>query len=196
MTKKALAHFCLEFIPTFGFFIAAQTTTFFNATAVLMGLSVLSFIFGWYAMKKLPTLPIIITVFVLISGSITIFSQDPNALIISNSIYYIGFSLALLVGLMAGVNLLKRIFEETFAITDTGWRLLTIRWAIVLAAVGIGNEIVRIWYTPEIWVTYKLVTTLSMTTFAVSQLILSHHYRIPEESNTLGIRTKDILSSK
>jgi len=192
MTKKALIHFGLEFIPTFGFFIAAQTTSFFNATAILMLLSALSFIFGWYALKKLPTLPIIITIFVLISGSITLFSQNPDALIISNSIYYIGFSLGLLLGLASGVNLLKRIFEETFAITDDGWRLLSIRWALVLAAVGIGNEIIRIWYTPEIWVTYKLLTTLTMTTFAVFQLSLSHHYRIPEESNTLGIRTKDI----
>jgi intracellular septation protein len=192
MTKKAIFHFCLEFIPTFGFFIAAQLTDFFTATAILMILSLVSFAIGWITIGSLPTLPIIITLFVMVSGTITILYQSPDALLLSNSIYYIGFGLALLFGLKIKIDILKRIFEQTFAITDDGWHKLTIRWAMLLILIGIGNEIIRIWYTPEIWVTYKLITTIAMTTFAVSQLSLSHQYRIPDQSNTLGIRTKDI----
>jgi len=191
MTRKAIVHFCIEFIPTFGFFMAAQITDFFTATAILMGLSFVSFIVGWLTEHKLPTLPIIITVFVLVSGTITLIYQSPDALIFSNSIYYLGFSLALLVGLAFQINILKRIFNETFALSDVGWHILTIRWALILGVVGVGNEIIRIWYTPEIWITYKLISTLTMTTFAVSQLTLSRKYRLPGFSNALGIRTRD-----
>lgn len=190
MTKKAITHFCIEFIPTFGFFIAAQVTDFFTATIILMSLSILSLIAGWKIERKIPTLPIIITLFVLVSGVITILYQSPNILILSNSIYYIGFSLALLLGLAFRINILRRIFEETFAINDIGWHILTVRWALILAAVGIGNEIIRIWFSPEVWVTYKLVTTLTMTTFAVSQLTISSKYRLTGYSNFFGIRTK------
>jgi len=191
MTRKAIIHFVIEFIPTFGFFIAAQIAGFFTATAVLMGLALISFIAGWLLERKLPLLPILITTFVLISGSITLLYQNPDALILSNTIYYLGFSGALFFGLYKRFNILKYIFEETFALTAHGWYLLTIRWAIILGLVGIGNEYMRLFSTPDAWITYKLITTLTMTTFAVSQLSLSHRYRIPEESNTLGIRTKD-----
>lgn len=191
MTKKAIVHFCIEFIPTFGFFVAAQVTGFFQATAVLMGLSVISFLVGWLTERKLPTLPIIITLFVVVSGTITLVYQNPDALILSNSIYFFGFSLALMAGLAMRFNILKRIFKETFAMSDRGWNILAVRWAGILGLVGIGNEIIRLNYSPEIWVTYKFVTTIFMTTFAVSQLALSRKYRLPDYSNQFGIRTKD-----
>jgi len=191
MTKRAIMHFTIEFIPTFGFFIAAQVTTFYFATIILMALSFFSFTVGWLWEKKLPTLPIIITIFVLISGSLTIYYGQPDVLILSNSIYYLGFGAVLLAGLAFKQNLLRRIFNETFAITDTGWHILTIRWGMLLIIVGLGNEYIRLVYDEQTWVTYKLVATITMTVFTLSQLTLSKHYRIPEESNELGIRTHD-----
>lgn len=156
-----------------------------------MVLSITSFIIGWLIENKLPALPILITVFVLISGAITLIYQSPDILIISNSIYYLGFSLILLIGLFFRFNLLKYIFNKTFAITDTGWSILALRWAMMLGAVGISNEIIRWFYDEDVWIIYKLFTNLTLAFFALAQLTLSRKYRLAEFSNALGIRTRD-----
>lgn len=191
MTRRALVHFGIEFSPSFGFFIAAQLYDFFTATAILMGLATTALVVGWLIEKKLPTLPIVITAFELIAGSITLYYRLPDALIISNTIYYALFGLLLLIGLLFRVNILKRILGETFALYDRGWNLLALRWAVVLLCIAIGNEYMRLMHSPEAWVDYRFYSMLGMMAFGLYQIRLSRRYRIPEESNRLGIRIKN-----
>jgi intracellular septation protein len=191
MTKKAIVHFIIEFIPTFGFFIAAQYFSFYIATAILMGLAVISFIWGWLYERTIPMLPIIILVFVLVAGTITLYYQAPDALILSNSVYFLLFSTILYGGLLFQKNILEKIFANTFAITSRGWSILAVRWATLFLIVGLGNEYIRVYYDETVWVEYKLATTIAMSVFAILQFPLSRKYRLPEYSNTWGIRTKD-----
>lgn len=191
MTRRAIAHFFIEFIPTFTFFVASQLYDFYTATAIFMVSALLTFIIGWIYEKHLPILPVIVLLFILVSGSITLMYQQPDAVIISNTIYYILFGGLLLCGKVINFNILKKIFRGTFAITDYAWDLLTIRWGLFLILIGLGNEYMRLTQTDEAWVEYKFYTTIIISIFALLQLRLSKQYRIASHSNKWGIRTKD-----
>jgi intracellular septation protein len=189
MNKKALLHLLNEFVPMIGFFVAAQVFNFYTATSVLMLLTVVALSLGWYFERHVPVLPIISGIFVVISGMITLLYQAPDALIFADSLYYFGMGLTIALGLFFRVNILKRIFARVFAMTDTGWRILTVRWIIIFLLGGIANEVVRITATPELWVHFKALKVITIAIFGLYQFTLSRKYRIPEESNEWGLRT-------
>jgi intracellular septation protein len=189
MNKKALLHLSNEFAPVLAFFLAAQFFSFYTATAVLIGSTLLALIGGWVFERRLPILPIISAFFVLISGLITIFYQAPDALIFADSLYYLLMGLTILGGLFYRVNILKLIFATTFAMQDTGWNILARRWIAIFLIAGIANEIARLNISPEDWVNFKVLKVITITLFGFYQFTLSKRFRIPEESNAWGLRS-------
>jgi len=188
MNKKALLHLLNEFVPVIGFFLAAQFLSFYTATSILMGLTVMALLVGWHFERHFPVLPIISGLFVIISGVITIVYQAPDALIFADSLYYFLMGLTIAIGLAFRVNILKYIFARVFAMSDTGWKILAMRWVIIFLIGGIANELVRIFATPEVWVQFKVLKVVTITVFGIYQFTLSRKYRIPEESTEWGLR--------
>lgn len=177
-----------ELGPILAFFIAGRLTDFFTAVVVLMSTSVVAVCLSWLLTRHIPWLPIVSTLFVLVGGFLTVFLQAPDAIIISNTLYYAAGALLLALGLSRRILLLKHVFQVIFAITDTGWYILTWRWIIFLALAAIANETVRLLATPEVWVDYRFVKIMVIMAFATYQFTLSRRYRIPEESNRWGLR--------
>lgn len=152
MSKKAFFNLLNEFSPALGFFVSAQFFTFYTATSILMVMTVIALLAGWYFDRHLPVLPIISGFFVIISGFITITYKTPDALIFADSLYYFLMGLTIAFGLVLNKNILKLIFSRVLAMTDSGWKILTIRWIVVFLLAGSANEIVRVFATPEIWI--------------------------------------------
>jgi intracellular septation protein len=188
MNLKALIHLVNEFSPVVAFFIAAQFYTFYTATVVLIISTLAALAMGWYFEKSFPVLPIISGAFVVISGLITISHQDPNALIFADSLYYFLMGLTVAASLMYGKNILKIIFDKTFAMEDKGWSVLAHRWIMIFLLAGIANELARHYFTPEVWVNFKILKVVTITIAGLYQFKLSRKYRIPELSNSWGIR--------
>ncbi len=188
MSKKAFLNLFHEFFPVLTFFLAAQFFNFFVATNVLIAATFFSLISGWYTAKKLPVLPIISGVFVIISGFITVKHQVPNALIFADSLYYFLMGVGLAIGLAFQINILKLIFEKTLAMQNIGWIILARRWIVVFLLAAVANEIARYNLTPEGWINFKVLKVISLTAFGFYQFKLSAKYRIPEISNKWGLR--------
>ena len=188
MNKKALLHLSNEFAPVFAFFIAAQFCSFYFATAVLIVSTLVALGLGWYFEKRFPVFPIISGFFVVVSGVITIVHHTPNALIFADSLYYFLMGIVIALGLAFQVNILKLIFERTFAMQNIGWLILARRWIIIFLLAGTANEIARHTLTPEVWVNFKVLKVITITIFGFYQFNLSKKYRIPEISNEWGLR--------
>ncbi len=188
MNQRALIYLANEFVPVVGFFIVAQTHSFFAATGVLMLLTAIALIVGWYYERHLPVIPIVSSIFVIVSGLATLVSESPDVLIFSDSLYYFVLGLAVAIGLAFRINILKRIFGHIFAIQDSGWRILANRWIIIFFLGGVVNEMVRLFASPEIWVKFKLMKVVILFIFGVYQFTVARKYRIPEESNHWGLR--------
>lgn len=188
VNTKALLHLINEFAPVVAFFVAAQFYSFYTATAVLIVSTVAALITGWILERRLPVLPIISGVFVIISGFITICYKAPDALIVADSLYYFLMGATILGGLFFKLNILKRIFDATFAMYDEGWTILATRWIIIFLLAAAANEAARFALSPEEWVNFKVLKIITITAFGFYQFTLSKRFRIPEESNAWGLR--------
>ena len=190
MTRAAAIHLLTEFSPVLAFFAVGQFYDFYTATAVLLVFTVAALLVGWIYEKRIALMPIIASMFVIIPGYMTLQFANEGFLIFGDSLFYFLMGAVVGGGLLVNQYALKAIFEATFAMADEGWRKLSVRWTIAFLLAGIGNEIVRIYFSPEVWVDYKFVKVILIALFGVWQFRLSRRYRLPGVSNDWGLRLK------
>ncbi len=190
MNRTIFLAIVAEFGPLLTFFIAGRLTNFFEAVAILMCSVVIAVSSSWYFDRRIPWLPIISGLFVLIGGYITLSFREPDAVIIADTFYYLFIVIALGVSFSRGIFLFKKLFGSVFAITDEGWRILCWRWFWFLLLAACSNEIARYFLTPEAWIDYRFYKSIVLTAFALYQLTLTKKYRIEGISNRIGLRTQ------
>jgi len=157
-----------------------DVTRIIYATAALMIVTPISLIASRILLKRIPTMPLVTGVLVLIFGGLTIYLRDPTFIYIKPTILYLLFACALAGGLLFRRLLLKNLLSEALQMRDEGWRLLTFRWIGFFLFLALTNEIV--WRNfPEHWATFKTFGAMPMTfLFMMAQLSLIAKYQIPE----------------
>ena len=193
MNRTSLLVTLAELGPVIAFFVAGRFIDFYAAVAVLMAGTSLAVAASWYLERHVPLLPILSAIFVLIGGAITLFFRADDAIIIADTVYYGLVALVLLLSLLRKQLVLKKMFGLVFAMSDTGWRILSWRWFWFLTAAALANETVRILATPDIWVEYRFYKTIVVVGFACYQFTLSKRYRIKDESTPWGLRLPHTL---
>jgi len=109
-------------------------------------------------------MPIIIGVFVVFFGSLTLIFQDPTFIKIKPTIVNLVFAAGLIISrTFFQKNVLKIIFNKAFNLTERGWRVLNIRWSFFFIFLAILNEIVWRNYSTEIWISFKLWGIMPLT---------------------------------
>jgi len=188
MSRNAYVQTFSEFFPVIAFFVAGQLFTFYIAAAVLIGTTLLSLAISLVQLRSIPVMPFFSGATTFIFGGLTLWLNEPDFIIFADTFYFL--SLALLIGVFftRKKHLLEHMFDQTFAMTKTGWRLLSLRWFAVLLLAGIANESARFFLEPEVWIDYRFAKILLLIVFSFYQFTLSKKYRIPEESNSLGLR--------
>lgn len=187
-----LIEWLIHFGPISTFFIAFKLSgdDFFIATAVLMVGIVAGTIASIIRDRRIPWFPIYSAFFTLTFGGATLYWQDPHWLMVRDTLYDGIFGIIILIALSMRKNILKTFFLPLFALTERGWQVLAWRWAVFFLLIATANEIVRHLVSPEIWVYFKVLSTLTFIVFGVYQLTLTHRERLPEESNGLGMRRR------
>lgn len=189
MNKHTLIAFIAEIGPLVIFFVAGQITDFFTAVAWLMGSTLLAVVTSLAYSSRIPWIPIISALFVLVGGTITLFFQTPDAIILADTIYYMSMSAWMLFSLLTGRHILRWLFGAIFAVNETGWRILEIRWCVFLLVAALGNEAARYLLPPELWIDYRFYQSIVVGIFSVAQFGVSSRYRLVAESTSWGIRT-------
>lgn len=190
MHPGALIHLASEFSPIVAFFIASQFLDFFTATAIFIVVTVIALSVSWFGERRIALFPLISALFVVVFGLVTVVFKLPDAIIVSDTLYYALFGILIGIGVPKNRYLLKTLFESTFAMKDEGWRILSIRWSIVFFLAAFGNEIVRLFFAPEVWVQYKLVKVFIIAGFGIYQFTLARRYRLPHATKW-GLRVPD-----
>jgi len=187
MLLKLLLNLSVEFGPIIVFLITSEYLDFFPAVSIFVITTTAAMIVGQIERKSFAWFPFIVGVSIIITGSLTIVLQDPFYIIIKDTIYNGLFAIVLIIGLYYKKSLLKPLFSGLFAMTEKGWRILTIRWTIMFVFLTIGNEIARAHLTPTDWVMYKTLATIATIIFSLYQFKLSKKERLPE-STPWGMR--------
>ena len=159
----------IDLFPLLVFFTAFRFLGIVQATAVLIGATLLAVAASKLILGKIDAMLIVTAVLVTVFGGLTFIFDDPRFIKMKPTAVNLLFAGALGFGLFNGKFFLKKILGEALHLSDRGWYLLTVRWIgffIVLAAL---NEIVwRNFNTPSteyVWVNFKVFGILGLTLF-------------------------------
>jgi intracellular septation protein len=184
--RKALnpmLKFALELGPLALFFIAYGRLGIFAATGILMASVLVTLGVSYAMLRRIPIMPLVTAVIVVIFGSLTLIFHDETLIKIKPTALYILFGAALFVGLWLKKPLLKILFDGAIQVSEEGWRKLTWRWAFFFLGLAILNEIVWRTQTTDLWVKFKTFGFLPITLlFAVAQAPLIMKYETKDEA--------------
>jgi intracellular septation protein len=184
-TRKALnptVKLVLELGPLALFFAAYSKLGIFAATGVLMACVMVTLGVSYAMLRRIPVMPLVTAVIVLIFGSLTLFFHDETLIKIKPTALYLLFAAALFAGLWLRKPLLKILFDGALHVTEEGWLKLTWRWAFFFVALAILNEIVWRTQSTDLWVKFKTFGFLPLTLlFALVQAPLIMRYETKEQ---------------
>jgi intracellular septation protein len=155
----------------------------FTATIVLMITVIIALIASYMITRRIPVMPLVTAILVLVLGSLTLYLQDERFIKMKPTIFYLTFGTALFGGLLFGKLLLPIIFDNALSLTERGWRLLTIRWAGFFYVLAVLNEIVWRTQSDYVWATFKFPgTAILIFLFTMSQIPLIMKHELSEEA--------------
>ncbi len=177
-----LLKFVVEISPLAVFFIANARYGIMTATAAFMVAITVALAISWTLTRRLPMVPLVTAVIVLGFGGLTLALDDETFIKLKPTIVNSLFGTVLMVGLAFGRPLLKPILDAALQLTDTGWRKLSLRWAVFFFVLAILNEIVWRNFSTDTWVDFKVFGIMPLTIlFSFSQVPLLTRYRLEEE---------------
>ena len=124
---------------------------------------------GLVVEKRLAPLPLIIGIFALVFGGLTLGTHDTRYLKMEGSFLYGALGLGLLIGGRMGLNPLKELLGSALHMPLHAWRTLTIRYAIFFLALGIANELVRRFGSDDLYAKWKIAKFVISLVFSLAQ---------------------------
>jgi intracellular septation protein len=180
VTKTVAIHLGTEFVPVAAFYGVSQFHDFTTSAAVLAATTAIATIISIVVEGRVPLVSVSSSIFVCGAGALSYLFTNPDILIIADSLYYFFTALMVGLGLTRGVFILQWVFGSSLAMTMRGWQVLSWRWVGASALAGGGNEAVRVFATPELWIDYKLVKVVLVLAFVGWWLMLARRYAIAE----------------
>ncbi len=158
----------------------------FVATAAFMVAMLVSLVLTRALLGKLPIMPLVSGVVVLVFGGLTLWLQDDLFIKMKPTIVNSLFGVVLLGGLAFGRPLLPYVLDSVFRLTDEGWRQLTLRWGVFFFVLAAINEVVWRMFSTDFWVAFKVWGTMPLTMiFAMAQIGLLQRHALPDEDQPL-----------
>lgn len=180
--QSQLLKLAVEVGPLVVFFIVNARAGIFWGTGVFMVAVTAALIASRFMFGRIPVMPLISGVCVIVFGGLTLYLQDDHFIKIKPTIVNALFAGALFLGLLMGHSLLKVVFGEVFRLNEDGWRKLTLRWACFFAFLAILNEVVWRTVSTDAWVSFKVFAIMPLTmVFALSQIGLLRAHEIPAD---------------
>jgi len=172
----------LELGPLALFFAAYGRFDIYVATGVLMASVLVTLAVSWVVLRRIPVMPMVTAVIVLIFGSLTLIFHDETLIKIKPTALYLLFAGALFAGLALRKPILKILFDGALHVSEEGWRRLTWRWALFFVALAVLNELVWRTQSTDLWVKFKTFGFLPLTIlFALAQAPLIMKYETKDD---------------
>lgn len=147
------------------------------ATAIFMAAMLVSLVLTKSLLGRLPIMPLVSGVVVLVFGGLTLYLQDDTFIKIKPTIVNVLFGAILLGGLAFGKPLLPYALDSVFELDAEGWWRLTLRWGLFFLLLAVLNEAVWRTQTTDFWVAFKVWGIMPITmVFAMAQtpLLMRH----------------------
>jgi intracellular septation protein len=171
----------VDYSPLAAFFAVYLAAGLFAATAALMAVTVVAVALSLAIERRVPIMPVITAAVVMVFGGLTLWLNDERFIKMKPTIVQALFSLVLFGGLIFRRPLLKPLLQSAWRLTDRGWFLITLRFAIFFAVMAVLNEIVWRSVSTGVWVNFKIFGILALTfVFTAFQVPLITRHQIPD----------------
>ncbi len=172
-----LLKFALEMGPLVVFFVMNSRAGIFVGTGAFMAATVVALGVSYALMRKLPVMPMVTAVFVLVFGGLTLWLADDLFIKLKPTIINLLFAAILFFGVITNRLLIKLVLEGALQLTERGWRLITWAWIGFFVFLAAVNEIVWRNSSTDFWVSFKVFGVMPMTiafSFAMIPIIMRH----------------------
>ncbi|WP_445376529.1 septation protein A [Niveispirillum fermenti] len=178
----------LEAGPLALFFVINSRYGLMAGTGVFMAATSVALAASWLLERRLPVMPVVGCFFVLVFGGLTLWLNDELFIKIKPTVVNLLLAGTLFAGLILKRNLLKVVLGAALEMTETGWRILTVRWAWFFLALALLNEIVWRSFGTEMWVNFKVFGIMPLSiAFSLAQIpVIMKHQVQPAEGDGSG----------
>jgi len=178
---KSISKLLIDIGPLAVFFIFYSRSDLKSAIIPFMIATIIAVLFSYIMEKKIPVMPTVGALIILIFGGLTIYFDNEVFFKMKPTIINLLFALILYGGLIVKKSLLKFLLGAAIKLEDEGWKILTQRWISFFIALAILNEIVWRTQSTDIWVNFKVFGILPITfIFTITQLPLIKKYQIED----------------
>ena len=168
--------------PLLVFFAAFMRGGIMTATAAFMVATLVALGVCYALVRRLPVVPVVTGVVVLIFGGLTLAFADEHFIKIKPTVVNGLLAATLFGGLLVKRPLLKPLLEAAIHLDERGWRVLTLRWAAFFAILAVLNEIVWRGFSTDTWVSFKVFGLLPLTLlFSLAQVPLIRRHAVAAE---------------
>ena len=160
------------------------------ATLIIIIATILQNVLHWLVYKRLEKMHLISLAILIVFGSMTVVSRDPDFIKWKVSIFNWFFAAVMLGSLYIGEkSLIERMMSHAISVPQEIWKKLTYVWGAFFIFVGILNYIVAFYFAGEDdknWVNFKLFGILGLTfVFLIAQgIYLAKHAEDIEEEES------------
>lgn len=178
---KSISKLLINIGPLAVFFIFYSRSDLKSAIIPFMIATIIAVLFSYIMEKKIPVMPTVGALIILIFGGLTIYFDNEVFFKMKPTIINLLFALILCGGLIVKKSLLKFLLGAAIKLEDEGWKILTQRWISFFIALAILNEIVWRTQSTDIWVNFKVFGILPITfIFTITQFPLIKKYQIED----------------
>ena len=167
----------LDLGPLLIFFASFRYLGIFGATACFMVAVAAALGLGWLLERRLSPMPLFTAVLVMVFGGLTLYLKNDVFIKMKPTVLYGFFGAVLLGGLFSGRLFIKYVFAQAFELNESGWKKLTLRWALFFLALAALNETVWRMTSTATWVSFKvwgIIPLIFLFALAQTPLLLKH----------------------
>ena len=178
---KSISKLLIDIGPLAVFFIFYTRGDLKSAIIPFMIATIIAVLFSYIMEKKIPVMPTVGALIILIFGGLTIYFDNEVFFKMKPTIINLLFALILYGGVIVKKPLLKFLLGAAIKLEDEGWKILTQRWISFFIALAVLNEIVWRTQSTDIWVNFKVFGILPITfIFTMTQFPLIKKYQIED----------------
>ena len=178
---KSIYKLLIDIGPLAVFFIFYTRGDLKTAILPFMIATIIAVLFSYIIEKKIPIMPTVGAVIILIFGGLTIYFDNETFFKMKPTIINLLFAGILYGGIILNKSLLRYLLGAALKLQDEGWDILTKRWIGFFIALAILNEIIWRTQTTDMWVNFKVFGILPITfIFTLTQFSTIKKYQIED----------------